>query len=113
MNECNHAGFYGGALTACCGGGGPYNFNTSAYCGQSGSTVCKDPSAFVDWDGIHSTESAYHYIARGLIDGGFISPPLLFQFNYLHYTKNAVRQFVSIEGYLPITGIMKIGMLHR
>ncbi|KAL3741737.1 hypothetical protein ACJRO7_017238 [Eucalyptus globulus] len=71
-------GFYGGALTACCGGGGPYNFNTSTYCGQPGSTVCKDPSAFVDWDGMHSTESAYHYIARGLIDGGFISPPLLF-----------------------------------
>ncbi|XP_030547250.2 GDSL esterase/lipase At5g45910-like [Rhodamnia argentea] len=70
-------GFYGGALRACCGGGGPYNLNNSARCGDPGSTVCKDPSAFVDWDGIHLTESAYHLIAKGLLYGGFTSPPLL------------------------------------
>ncbi|KAF8031056.1 hypothetical protein BT93_D0290 [Corymbia citriodora subsp. variegata] len=70
-------GFYGGTPGACCGGGGPYNFNTTAVCGQTGATPCKDPSAFVDWDGIHFTESAYHHIAKGLIFGGFTSPPLL------------------------------------
>ncbi|KAI6703645.1 hypothetical protein NL676_012781 [Syzygium grande] len=70
-------GFTGGALRACCGGGGPYNFNMSRVCGQTGSTLCKDPSAFADWDGIHFTEFASHHIAKGLIYGGFTSPPLL------------------------------------
>ncbi|KAI6703642.1 hypothetical protein NL676_012778 [Syzygium grande] len=77
MNECIQAGFYGGTLRACCGGGGPYNLNTSAIRGHIGSTACKDPSAFVDWDGIHLIESTYHHIAKGLIDDGFTSPPLL------------------------------------
>ncbi|XP_056175488.1 GDSL esterase/lipase At5g45910-like [Syzygium oleosum] len=72
-----HYGFYGGTPRACCGGGGPHNFNTTAVCGQTGATPCKDPSAFADWDGIHFTESAYHHIAKGLISGGFTSPPLL------------------------------------
>ncbi|XP_030547274.1 GDSL esterase/lipase At5g45910-like [Rhodamnia argentea] len=70
-------GFYGGTLSACCGGGGPYNLNKSAICGQPGSTVCKDPSAFANWDGVHFSESAYHHIAKGLIYGGFTYPPLL------------------------------------
>ncbi|KAI3440000.1 Lipase_GDSL domain-containing protein, partial [Psidium guajava] len=69
--------FYGGTLSACCGGGGPYNFNNSVRCGGPGSTVCKDPSTFADWDGVHLTESAYNHIAKGLIYGGFTSPPLL------------------------------------
>ncbi|KAF8031055.1 hypothetical protein BT93_D0289 [Corymbia citriodora subsp. variegata] len=72
-----HYGFYGDKLRACCGGGGPYNFNASAFCGQSGTTNCKDPSAFVNWDGLHYTESAYHHISKRLIYGGFTSPPLL------------------------------------
>ncbi|XP_030462031.2 GDSL esterase/lipase At5g45910-like [Syzygium oleosum] len=72
-----HYGFYGGALKACCGGSGPYHYNASVTCGDPGSTVCKDPSAFVDWDGNHLTESAYHHVANGLIYGGFTSPPLL------------------------------------
>ncbi|XP_030516274.2 GDSL esterase/lipase At5g45910-like [Rhodamnia argentea] len=63
-----HYGFYEGTLRACCGGGGPYNFNNSARCGHTGSTACRDPSAFVNWDEIHLTESAYHHIAtRNLI----------------------------------------------
>ncbi|KAL3741746.1 hypothetical protein ACJRO7_017247 [Eucalyptus globulus] len=71
-----HYGFYGGTLRACCGGGGPFNFNNSARCGHTGSTACRDPSAFANWDGIHLTESAYHHIAKRLIYGGFTSPPL-------------------------------------
>ncbi|KAI6703643.1 hypothetical protein NL676_012779 [Syzygium grande] len=70
-------GFYGGGLRACCGGGGQYHCNNSVSCGDPGSTVCKNPLAFVDWDGIHLTESAYHRVAKGLIYGGFTSPPLL------------------------------------
>ncbi|KAI4368140.1 hypothetical protein MLD38_016732 [Melastoma candidum] len=72
-----HYGFSKGALRACCGGGGPYNFNNSARCGHIGSTVCKDPSAFANWDGIHLTDAAYGHIARRLITGRYTSTPLL------------------------------------
>ncbi|KAH7544939.1 hypothetical protein FEM48_Zijuj01G0039100 [Ziziphus jujuba var. spinosa] len=70
-------GFYSGTLTACCGGGGPYNFNNSARCGHTGSVACKNPSSFANWDGIHLTEAAYAHIAKGLIYGPSTSPPLL------------------------------------
>ncbi|KAK9150457.1 hypothetical protein Syun_008766 [Stephania yunnanensis] len=60
-------GFSKGGLRACCGGGGPYNFNTSARCGNPGFTVCEDPSSYVNWDGIHLTEAAYKWIANFLL----------------------------------------------
>ncbi|PON99122.1 Lipase [Trema orientale] len=73
-----HYGFDNGTLfRACCGGGGPYNFNISARCGHDGSTVCKDPSTYTNWDGIHLTEAAYRLISRGLINGPFTKPPLV------------------------------------
>ncbi|EPS71267.1 hypothetical protein M569_03493 [Genlisea aurea] len=71
-------GFEGGALVACCGGGGPYNFNNTARCGHAGSTACSDPRRFENWDGIHLTESAYRQIAGGLLRGTFAYPPLAF-----------------------------------
>ncbi|KAK6932659.1 GDSL lipase/esterase, partial [Dillenia turbinata] len=71
-----HFGFTNGALKACCGGGGPYNFNYTARCGHVGSTACADPSTYANWDGIHLTEAAYRRIVRGLITGGFTSPSL-------------------------------------
>lgn len=55
------AGFYGGTQEACCGGGGPYNFNLAAMCGSNGSALCTDPSAVVNWDRIHLTEAAYRH----------------------------------------------------
>ncbi|KAG5561829.1 hypothetical protein RHGRI_004768 [Rhododendron griersonianum] len=73
-----HHGFTNGAVKACCGGGGPYNFNNSARCGHTGSKSCNSPSTFANWDGVHLTEAAYRYIATGLIDGPFTSPPLQF-----------------------------------
>lgn len=73
-----YAGFTNGAVKACCGGGGPYNFNNSARCGHTGSKSCNSPSTFANWDGVHLTEAAYRYIATGLIDGPFTSPPLQF-----------------------------------
>ncbi|VVA36084.1 PREDICTED: GDSL [Prunus dulcis] len=69
-----HYGFKSGTLRACCGGGGPYNFNNSARCGHIGSTACKDPSSYANWDGIHLTEAAYGHIAKGLIHGRFATP---------------------------------------
>lgn len=63
-------------LKVCCGGGGPYNFNTSARCGHTGSSVCEDPSSYANWDGIHLTEAAYRTVAMGLTHGPFATPPL-------------------------------------
>ncbi|TYG65209.1 hypothetical protein ES288_D06G167900v1 [Gossypium darwinii] len=72
-----HHGFYGGTLKACCGGGGPYNFNISARCGHPGSEACKDPSVYSNWDGIHLTEAAYRHIALALINGSSSLSPLI------------------------------------
>ncbi|KAK6149996.1 hypothetical protein DH2020_017521 [Rehmannia glutinosa] len=74
----HHYGFSDGTLVACCGGGGPYNFNNSARCGHIGSKACLDPKAFANWDGVHLTEAAYRHIAMGLVNGPFTSPPLTF-----------------------------------
>ncbi|KAL0300684.1 UNVERIFIED_CONTAM: GDSL esterase/lipase [Sesamum radiatum] len=72
----HHYGFWNGALVACCGGGGPYNFNNSAMCGSPGSKTCSDPTTYANWDGIHLTDSAYRVIAMGLVNGPFTTPPL-------------------------------------
>ncbi|PRQ29106.1 putative sinapine esterase [Rosa chinensis] len=69
-----HYGFTSGSLAACCGGGGPYNFNNSARCGHIGSKACKDPSSYANWDGLHLTEAAYSHIAKGMIHGNFTAP---------------------------------------
>lgn len=69
---------FSNTLVACCGGGGPYNFNNSARCGHIGSKSCLDASSFTNWDGIHLTEAAYHHIAKGLLNGPFTSPSLTF-----------------------------------
>lgn len=71
------AGFRHGALRTCCGGGGPYNFNPKASCGVRGSSVCTDPSAYANWDGVHLTEAGYHAIANSILNGPYTSPRLL------------------------------------
>ncbi|KAI3456178.1 hypothetical protein Pfo_012841 [Paulownia fortunei] len=68
-------GFAGGALRACCGGGGPYNVNTRVPCGNPEAICCEDPSLYVSWDGVHLTEAAYKWIARGLLQGPYTNPP--------------------------------------
>ena len=73
---CMNAGLMNGGLSACCGGGGPYNFNYTARCGHIGSKPCKDPSTYANWDGVHLTEAAYSHIATGLLKGTFTSPPI-------------------------------------
>ncbi|XP_015067440.1 GDSL esterase/lipase At5g45910-like isoform X2 [Solanum pennellii] len=77
IHSPKHYGF-SNTLVACCGGGGPYNFNNSARCGHIGSKSCLDASSFTNWDGIHLTEAAYHHIAKGLLNGPFTSPSLSF-----------------------------------
>ncbi|KAF0892747.1 hypothetical protein E2562_017710 [Oryza meyeriana var. granulata] len=71
-------GFGGEPLFACCGGGGgPYNVNLTARCGDEGTAACGDPSEYVSWDGIHYTEAAYRVIARGIVEGQYTTPPIL------------------------------------
>ncbi|KAK1267900.1 GDSL esterase/lipase [Acorus gramineus] len=61
---------------ACCGGKGPYNFNPNIWCSAPGFNLCSDPSEYIDWDGIHLTEAAYHQIANGVIYGSYSMPSL-------------------------------------
>nr|CAD1844242.1 unnamed protein product [Ananas comosus var. bracteatus] len=75
--EPAHFGFTNGAITACCGGGGPYNFNASAVCGLPNATACKDPSTYVSWDGVHLTEATNRYIATSWLYGPYAHPPIL------------------------------------
>ncbi|KAK1268720.1 GDSL esterase/lipase [Acorus gramineus] len=64
------------SLKACCGGEGPYNFSPSVLCGGTGFNLWSDPSEYIDWDGIHLTEAAYHQIANGVLYGSYSMPPL-------------------------------------
>uniref|UniRef100_A0A0E0HGK1 Esterase n=1 Tax=Oryza nivara TaxID=4536 RepID=A0A0E0HGK1_ORYNI len=68
----------GGILRACCGGGGPYNWNGSAICGMAGAVACEDPSASMHWDGGHYTEAIYRYIGKGWLSTALnADPPIL------------------------------------
>lgn len=71
-----HAGFSRGGLRACCGGGGAYNYNSSAECGNAGSTGCDDPSLYVNWDGYHLTDAANRWISKGLLEGPYTIPQI-------------------------------------
>ncbi|EFJ22902.1 hypothetical protein SELMODRAFT_416226 [Selaginella moellendorffii] len=70
----NIAGFQF-ANKACCGIGGNYNYNFAVQCGQSKvmagktvvSTTCKNPSAYLNWDGVHNTKAANRIIMRELL----------------------------------------------
>ncbi|KAI7749243.1 hypothetical protein M8C21_030887, partial [Ambrosia artemisiifolia] len=78
-------GFTNGALKACCGGGGPYNYNQLVACAEPSSTTCAQPETYANWDGLHLTEAAYHVIFKSLFQGTYTTP----QFNSLCPTSNA------------------------
>ncbi|KAF3786553.1 GDSL esterase/lipase [Nymphaea thermarum] len=67
-------------VKACCGVGEPYNFNLTLMC-SAATNVCKDPSTYANWDGIHLTEKAYEWMAHGFLNGLFtypwLKPPML------------------------------------
>ncbi|KAF6150243.1 hypothetical protein GIB67_000117 [Kingdonia uniflora] len=45
-------------LKACCGNGGPFNYNPLVTCGtDSEAKSCKNPREYMSWDGRHFTES--------------------------------------------------------
>ncbi|KAI7746971.1 hypothetical protein M8C21_026594, partial [Ambrosia artemisiifolia] len=68
-------GFTNGALKACCGGGGQFNYNLTMKCGDEYATVCDEPSAYANWDGVHLTEAAYKVIFDGVFQGPYTTPP--------------------------------------
>ncbi|KAJ9173470.1 hypothetical protein P3X46_016595 [Hevea brasiliensis] len=52
---------------ACCGSGGDYNFSLAKLCGTPNVPVCPKPLERMSWDGIHSTQKAYFFMAQWLI----------------------------------------------
>ncbi|KAM7530596.1 hypothetical protein LguiB_034006 [Lonicera macranthoides] len=72
-------------IVACCGGGGPYNYNASLLCGDPPSTSCEDPSQYANWDGLHLTDAANKLVTKGLFEG----PNTIPQINSLCASKGA------------------------
>ncbi|CAM6101443.1 unnamed protein product [Calypogeia fissa] len=74
-------------LEACCGVGGNYNYNPVVVCGTTGSfnnvTVsvgsCSNPNGYINWDGVHFTDAFNGVIAKLLLSGQFLDPPINFQ----------------------------------
>ncbi|KAL6500681.1 hypothetical protein OROHE_025478 [Orobanche hederae] len=69
----------------CCGYGGKYNYSRFARCGTktvvNGTEVvvansCKDPSVWINWDGVHFTEAANKWIFDQIVDGSYSDPPV-------------------------------------
>ncbi|CAN1835562.1 GDSL esterase/lipase At1g28600 [Linum perenne] len=56
---------------ACCGAGGPYNYNRTAVCGRAGAVACGNPNSYIKWDDHHYTDSANTVIARDVFKAGF------------------------------------------
>lgn len=79
-------GFSKEILKACCGSGGPYNYNETAECGIPPSASCEDPATYANWDGIHFTEATYRLVAEGLLQGPYTTP---------HITTNCPSLFSS------------------
>lgn len=67
-------GFKERPLGACCGVGGQYNFTIGEECGYQGVGYCKNPSAYVNWDGYHLTEATHQKMAHGLLKGPYATP---------------------------------------
>lgn len=71
-------GFEGKSLMrACCGRGGPYDFDPTKMCNQGSMPVCDDPTKYVHWDGFHLTEEANKLMVDAIVGGkGFTYPQL-------------------------------------
>ncbi|KAB2637315.1 GDSL esterase/lipase [Pyrus ussuriensis x Pyrus communis] len=67
-------GFTWEATRACCGGGGTYNYNSSAQCGLTGASACANPEESINWDGLHCTEAANRWITKALLYGNYSIP---------------------------------------
>lgn len=64
--------------TTCCGapGQGSFNYNLNITCGHPGSSACSNADEYVIWDGIHFTEAFYRVIAKFVLNGQYVDPPV-------------------------------------
>lgn len=61
----------------CCGTtttGGDLNFNVTTTCGMLGTSACKDPNKYINWDGVHYTEAMHRQVTDLLLHKGFCKP---------------------------------------
>ncbi|KAF5205417.1 GDSL esterase/lipase [Thalictrum thalictroides] len=75
----NQAGYgFKEPFKACCGSStAPYNFEPFAFCGsQMSSQPCANPTQFMNWDGVHLTESMYKVVADLLLHQGYCDPSI-------------------------------------
>uniref|UniRef100_A0A2N9I1Q7 Uncharacterized protein n=1 Tax=Fagus sylvatica TaxID=28930 RepID=A0A2N9I1Q7_FAGSY len=84
ISRANKHGFKE-SLRACCGHGGKYNYNMHVGCGGKikvhGKEVlvgkaCEDPSAWINWDGVHYTQAANKWVFDQIVGGSFSDPPI-------------------------------------
>lgn len=84
IRHANEHGFVH-PLQACCGHGGKYNYNVHIGCGGrmrvNGTQVvvaksCGDPSARINWDGVHYTEAANKWVFDKIVNGSYSDPPV-------------------------------------
>ncbi|XP_062165706.1 alpha-L-fucosidase 3-like isoform X2 [Alnus glutinosa] len=77
------------SLRACCGHGGKYNYNMHVGCGGMktvhGRQVvvgkpCQNPSAWINWDGVHYTQAANKWLFDQIVGGSFSDPPVPLKF---------------------------------
>lgn len=59
----------------CCGKGGKYNYSPPFSCNVA-ANLCSNPTEYINWDGIHLTETVYRAISQMLINGEVTIPPL-------------------------------------
>lgn len=72
-------------FNACCGAPGePYNFDIFGTCGTKSAIACKNPSQYINWDGVHLTEAMYKVVSNMFLNGSHSHPP----FSYLLDRKN-------------------------
>lgn len=78
-------------LRACCGAGGPYNYNVWQQCGDPGVIPCGNPESYLSWDGIHGTEALHRAVAQGWLQGPYNILPIFSNCpSYLLQLKNEV-----------------------
>lgn len=68
LSNARSLGFDEKSLQKVCCSPEPYDFDSSNICGTPGVEACLRPDEYISWDGVHSTQQAYKYMAAYLVD---------------------------------------------